>query len=131
MKVCVTAMGNDLNSPVDPRFGRCASFIIVDTDSMDFKVLQNRSVYQSGGAGIQAAGDVIREGIKCVISGAIGPNAMGVLSSAGIEFYEALPGSVRDNIEALKEGRLKKIYGPTVPGHFGQGGRGGRYGRRW
>jgi len=105
--------------------------MIVDTDTMDFRVLQNRSVYQAGGAGIQAAGDVIREGIKCVISGAVGPNAIRVLSSAGVEFYEALPGSVRDNIEALKGGRLRKIYAPTVPGHFGQGGRGGGYGRRW
>jgi predicted Fe-Mo cluster-binding NifX family protein len=131
MKVCITAVGNDLNSPIDPRFGRCASFMIVDTESMEFRVLQNRSAYQAGGAGIQAAGDVVKEGISAVISGAIGPNAIEVLRAANVEFYEAMPGSVKDNVEALKAGRLKKMYAPTVPGHFGQGGRGGGHGRRW
>jgi len=105
--------------------------MIVDIDSMEFRALQNRSAYQAGGAGIQAAGDVVREGISAVISGAIGPNAIEVLRAANVEFYEALPGSVRDNIEAFKEGKLRKMYAPTVPGHFGQGGRGGGRGRRW
>lgn len=105
--------------------------MIVDAESMEFRALQNRSAFQAGGAGIQAAGDVIREGISAVISGAIGPNAIEVLRAAGVEFYEATPGSVKDNVEALNAGRLRKMYAPTVPGHFGQGGRGGGRGRRW
>ena len=41
MKVAVTASGKDLDSPIDPRFGRCAYFMIVDTDSMSFEIFEN------------------------------------------------------------------------------------------
>ena len=125
-------MGNDLDAQVDPRFGRCANFIIVDTETMGFRNLPNRNVMQTAGAGIQAARDVIEEGVKTTISGAVGPNAMEVLRAAGMEFHEAIPGSVRDNIDAFKNGKLQRIYGPTVPGHFGQRGfgKGGGQGRR-
>jgi len=133
MKICITSVGKDLNAPVDPRFGRCANFIIVDTETMEFRVIPNMNASQMGGAGIQAAKDVISEGVKAVISGAIGPNAIDVFKSSGIEFYSAIRGSVMDNINAFKDGRLQVMYGPTVPGHFGQGGfgRGGGRGGRW
>ncbi|MBW2001843.1 MAG: NifB/NifX family molybdenum-iron cluster-binding protein, partial [Deltaproteobacteria bacterium] len=32
MKIAVSSTGTDLNSEIDPRFGRCAYFIIVNTD---------------------------------------------------------------------------------------------------
>ena len=34
MKVAVTSQGLDLDSPVDPRFGRAKSFLVVDTDTL-------------------------------------------------------------------------------------------------
>jgi len=39
MKVAITSSGNTLDALIDPRFGRCAYFIIVDTDTMQFKVI--------------------------------------------------------------------------------------------
>ena len=34
-KICVTSQGNTLDGEVDPRFGRCQYFIIVDIDTLD------------------------------------------------------------------------------------------------
>ncbi len=48
MKVVVTASGPDLNSPVDPRFGRCQYFIFVDPDSLQFEAFENENVTASG-----------------------------------------------------------------------------------
>ena len=42
MKVAVTAKSTDLDSPVDPRFGRAAYILIIDTESFAFEVLDNK-----------------------------------------------------------------------------------------
>ena len=63
MKICVTSMGDNLDSDVDPRFGRCKYFLIIDTDSMNVKSVSNDSMMASGGAGIQAAQTVAKAGV--------------------------------------------------------------------
>jgi len=55
MKIGISSTGEDLNAQVDPRFGRCQYFLIVDTDTMNFESIPNESAMASGGAGIQAA----------------------------------------------------------------------------
>jgi len=54
MKICISSEGNTLDSKVDPRFGRCRTFIIVDTETMAFEAVDNAGTEASGGAGIQA-----------------------------------------------------------------------------
>ena len=39
MKIAVTSTGTDLDSEVDPRFGRAKYIIIVDSEAFDFEVL--------------------------------------------------------------------------------------------
>ncbi len=64
MKVAVTSSGKTLDSPVDPRFGRAAYFLIVDTDSLEFEVVDNTdNINAFKGAGIQAA---VRVALLCI-----------------------------------------------------------------
>ena len=60
MKIAVTAQTDSLDSMVDPRFGRCRFFVVVDSETMDFKSLSNESNMATGGAGIQAAQMIAR-----------------------------------------------------------------------
>ena len=56
MKIAVTAKGTDMNAAVDPRFGRAAYILIVDTETQEIEVLDNADNVQAfKGAGIQAA----------------------------------------------------------------------------
>ena len=55
MKVAVSSSGRDLSATLDPRFGRCAFFMIVETGDMSFEAFDNESTGLGGGAGIQAA----------------------------------------------------------------------------
>ena len=41
MKIAISATGTTLDAEVDPRFGRCQYFIIVDPETMQFEALEN------------------------------------------------------------------------------------------
>jgi len=59
MKIAVTSKGRDLDSKVDPRFGRAAYILIIDTDTLEFEVIDNaKNANSFKGAGIQAAANV-------------------------------------------------------------------------
>lgn len=128
MKIAVSSTGNNLDTQVDPRFGRCMTFMIVDTDTMKAEPVTNSSVNSAHGAGIGAAQKVASLGVKAVITGHVGPNAHMALSGAGVDIYTVSQGTVKEAIEKFKNGELPKVKSPTVGGHFGQGrGRGNRF----
>lgn len=122
MKICVTSQGSDLDSLADPRFGRCQYFIIVETDTMEYKVIENSNIAAGGGAGIQSAQLVAQEGVKAVLTGNCGPNAFQVFSQAGIKVITGISGSVRDSVEKFKSGVIGESTSPSVKDHFGIGG---------
>jgi predicted Fe-Mo cluster-binding NifX family protein len=122
MKVAVSASGQDLNSQIDPRFGRCAHFVIVDTDDMSFEAFNNENIALGGGAGIQSGQFVASKGAKTVITGNVGPNAVRTLVAAGIEVILGQSGTVRQAVEDYKAGKLKSSTQPNVSGHYGMGG---------
>ena len=125
MKIAVSATGSGLEAEVEPRFGRCPYFIIVDTDTMKFEVMDNSSAMAAGGAGISAGQMVANKGVQAVLTGNCGPNAYQVLSAAGIQIVTGVSGKVRDAVEAYKFGNFQATSQPTVGAHFGMGGGGG------
>ena len=125
MKMCVSASSGSLDAAVDSRFGRCPYFVIVDSETMEFKAVPNDSSNAAHGAGIQAAQTVVNLGAKVVITGNVGPNAFNVLAATGIKIIIGASGSVKEAIEKYKNGQLQEVSNPTVGGHFGMGqGRG-------
>ena len=87
MKVAVSSSGTDLDSQIDPRFGRCAYFIIYDTDNMNFEALDNDSMGLGRGAGIQSAQFIADRGATAVLTGNCGPNAVQTLPAAGVPLF--------------------------------------------
>ena len=125
MKVAVAASGDNLDGPLDPRFGRCPMFLIVDADSMEFELLQNPGALAGQGAGIEAAQLVANAGAQAVIAGNYGPNAYHTLAAGGVEALTGASGTVRQAVEAFKAGQLSAVEGASVPPHSGLGGTGG------
>jgi predicted Fe-Mo cluster-binding NifX family protein len=104
MKICITSQGNNLDSQVDPRFGRCQYFIIVDPETMEFEVIENPNTNAFGGAGTDSAQLIASKGAEIVLTGDVGPNASRALESAGIKVVTGITGSVKDIIEKYKKG---------------------------
>ena len=130
MKIAISSMGKDLDSQIDPRFGRCQYFILVDPETLAFEAVGNEGLMASGGAGVQAAQLIAQRGATVLITGNLGPNAASALSASGIKVYLVPGGTVKEVTEAYKSGTLKEVSGSTVPPHFGMGGGRGMGGRR-
>lgn len=93
MKIAVSSTGQNKESLLDRRFGRCNYFLIFDTESGEYKVISNNGVSSGGGAGIAAASQVIEEEVSVIITGNLGPNAFELLEKTGAKAYscEAIP----------------------------------------
>lgn len=132
MKITVSARGNSLDSKVDPRFGRCAGFVLFDSATGQSTYLDNRAGSgPAGSVGVKTARLIVGSGAQAVITGQMGPKARQVLARAGIEVYDRAAGTVREAIEALERkmlGRLDKASMQVGPGKMG--GRGAGVGRR-
>ena len=119
MKVVVTSGGADLDAPSSPVFGRCLVYVFVDTDSMAFEAVPNPAISVSGGAGIQAAQFVVEQGVEAVLTGNVGPNAFGVLQTAGVPVFLTRGGTVREVVQAYMAGSLQTVGGANVQAHTG------------
>lgn len=122
MKICVTSQGELLDSTVDPRFGRCSWFLIVDTDSMHVEAIENTQAQTMGGAGIQSGQLMAEKDVKAVLTGNTGPNAFQTLNAAGITIVTGVTGIVREAVEKFKKGEFQTTEKPTVSSHFGMKG---------
>ena len=122
MKIAITTSGPTLDANVDPRFGRCACFLIVDTDTLEFEAIENPNVALGGGAGIQSAQLMAAKDVKFVLTGNCGPNAHETLSAAGIGVIPGFSGAVRDVVEQFKAGQFDTASEPTVARHSGMAG---------
>ncbi len=121
MKIAISATGPALEAEVDPRFGRCQYFIVVDPQTMEFEAIENSSAAAAGGAGIGTAQMIANKGAEVVLTGNCGPNAYRTLSAADIQVITGVTGKIEDAIVAYKDGRLQAAGQANVASHFGVG----------
>ena len=122
MKIAITTSVDNLDAPVDPRFGRAKAFLVYDTDSAEWSLVDNaQNVNAAQGAGIQSATTVVNTGAEAVLTGNCGPRAFATLSAANVKIYSGAAGSVQEAIDKFKAGELKASGGSNVDAHFGMG----------
>lgn len=118
-KIAFTTSGDSLDSPLDPRFGRCRKFLVYSLDNDVFDVIDNqKSLDAAQGAGIQAAETVARLGVEAVITGHCGPKAFRVLSAAGVKVYPCQSEKVSEALESYRSGSLSEAQSADVEGHW-------------
>lgn len=119
MKVAVTSKGSDLESQVDPRFGRAKYILVIDVDTLAFQVLDNtENVNAFKGAGIQAATMISDKGAEVLLTGHCGPNAFTTLKAAGVKVVNDVDGMVLDAVTSFKNGRYTFAEDANVDGHW-------------
>jgi predicted Fe-Mo cluster-binding NifX family protein len=107
MKVAFSSKGSDMQSGLDPRFGRANGFVILDTDSNTVQYLTNEQGTQSShGAGIRTAQMLSEQGVQAVITGAVGPKAYRVLQAASIQAYPCTALTLEQALQEYISGAL-------------------------
>jgi len=119
MKLAISSTGKELNSNLDPRFGRAAYFIILDAETMDFEAVENtQNLNLPQGAGIQAGKAIADHHVDALITGHCGPKAFKVLQNAGVKIVTGAGGKVADAVEQFIKGELTLSADADVEGHW-------------
>ncbi|HNT94481.1 MAG: dinitrogenase iron-molybdenum cofactor biosynthesis protein [Bacteroidales bacterium] len=104
MKVAITSTGNTLDSKVDQRFGRCAWFVIYDTETGGIEFLPNPNRDAEEGAGPASVQLVASREVQKIISGEFGVKIKSLLDSLKIQMvmYKEPEKTIQSVIDMLK-----------------------------
>jgi predicted Fe-Mo cluster-binding NifX family protein len=106
MRIAISVTAPEPGAAFDPRFGRAAAFVIVDSSTGERHAIANPAALLGSGAGIRAAELLVRQGVEAVISGAFGPKACNVLQAAEVRLCHAEAGAVDDLVARMLKGEL-------------------------
>ena len=99
MKIAVTAAGGSLNAQLEPRFNRCAYFVVVDSETMKSAVFGSPASELSAGNESAAVRELVRRRVEVLLTRRIDERTRRLLETADIRVEIAGAGTVR---EALK-----------------------------
>lgn len=119
MKIAVTAKGADIDAEVDPRFGRAAYILIIDSETMEYQAVDNNENVRSfQGAGINAASMVSQKGVEVLLTGYCGPKAFKVVDTAGIKVVNDVAGNVKDALAQFMAGNYEFADAANAESHW-------------
>lgn len=118
MKICFPAENlQAMDSIVFGHFGSAPGFVIIDTDTMGVEEIRNGDLHHAHGM-CQPLSALGGRTVDAVAVGGIGMGALLKLQAQGITVYRAAEGTVRQNVELIKTGRLPQFDpGFTCAGH--------------
>ncbi|MFZ2959669.1 MAG: NifB/NifX family molybdenum-iron cluster-binding protein [Candidatus Ozemobacteraceae bacterium] len=117
MLVAISSQGNDLDASVDAQLGRAGQFLLIDPETREFTILDNRDAQNAGhGAGLHTAELLLNKGIQAVIAGDCGPKALEVFLKGDVSVFRCPGGSVKKALEDWKAGKLEPLtlFGPSL-----------------
>ena len=118
MKIAFPSQSNmGLLSSVHGHFGSAPFFIVVNADGDDVVVVDNHDLNHDHGK-CQPLAALGGQSVDAVVAGGIGGGALRQLNAAGIKTYRAVEGTVAENLELVKSGKLPE-FSPfhTCVGH--------------
>ena len=107
MKIAIALEENSYSSQTDRRFGRAAYFILINTETNDYEIIENEAKDEATGAGLKAVRTLVNLGVNEIIAGEIGPKAAVLINEFEIPVYKM--GDFKTVDEILKNYRDNKL----------------------
>ena len=109
MKIAIALEENSYNSSLDKRFGRASYFILINTETNNFEIIENEAKDEATGAGLKAVKTLVNLGVNEIIAGEIGPKAEALIKNFEIPVYKIGDlKTVDDVLKNYKENKLEK-----------------------
>ena len=119
MKLAFTTSGENLDSKLNPSFGRTKNFLIFDLKLQTSTLISNQqNLSAAQGAGIQAAQTIVKAGAQVLITGHCGPKAFRVLEAAGVKVYNTDAPTIAAALARFQAGELTAAKVANVQGHW-------------
>jgi len=116
MKVCIPAQDQrGLEGTPYGHFGSAPHFVVHDIETGLTEVIRNADTDHAHGM-CHPVGALGGRDIDAIIVGGIGARAIMKLNADGMRVYKSAPGSIRENIALLSNGKLEEL---TVDGACG------------
>jgi predicted Fe-Mo cluster-binding NifX family protein len=109
MKVCLPSAENrGLESVVSAHFGSAPWYILHDLEEDFTEGFVNQNDHSAHGqcSPMSAMSEL---GVDTVIVGGLGHRALAKMRQCGIRVFQAIPGTVGQNLDALKTGQLEEF----------------------
>jgi predicted Fe-Mo cluster-binding NifX family protein len=85
MIIAIAASENQLKSNIDPHFGRCNWYCLLDTETKKSGFIENPVRFREDQGGCDAAKFLIDKGVTLVIAGRFGSRVIDLFKSAGVQ----------------------------------------------
>ncbi len=110
MRIAFAADTNEgLDSTISAHFGRCPYYVFVDVEDGEVRnveVTENPFYYDHGAPG-QVPGFIANRGVDVMVSGGMGPRAIGFFEQLGVQAATGASGRVRDVLKAYLRHELQ------------------------
>ena len=115
MKLAISSPDGKFDTQFSSRFGRCESFIFIDTETGDWESKSNPAAAARGGAGAQVVQFLSNNGIEATITGRYGPTAFSALEVASIQAFVAESGTPEELLDKFLANELVQVNAATGP----------------
>ena len=105
MKVSIPVMNRDgMSATVGAHFGRVPAYAIIDTETQELTFIDNTSEHL-GGVGLPPE-LLAKVGVNVMLCSGLGPKAVDLLGSFGIQVYVGAKGTVQETMDAWRKGEM-------------------------
>ena len=108
--ICVSAAEGSPDAPCEEHFGRAPFYILIDTDSGEWRAVENRSPGPCGGKEPAAIRILMEHGVAILITGRVGGTGLEALAAAGIHVFSCgQEKSVGEALHLFRAGGMTRI----------------------
>lgn len=115
MKLAIGLEENSYSSKIDRRFGRAGYFIIIDSESKEYEIIENQAKDEVSGAGLKVVKNLMALGVDELVAGEIGPKAETLIKEFEIPVYRVGDCTyISEVLEKYSKGELERYAFPSI-----------------